>query len=75
MFLEEKFLIENGEVLATSIKTKDLYINFKNILDKDKLYKELKRIFPTKLHLLKSSNKKNKYILLKKHLSLDQINN
>ena len=29
-----EILDRNGEVLATSIKTKDLYINFKHILDR-----------------------------------------
>jgi cell division protein FtsI (penicillin-binding protein 3) len=68
-----EILDRNGEVLATSIKTKDLYINFKHILDKEKLFKKLTMMFPNKVHLLKL-NKQKKYILLKKHLSLDEIN-
>jgi len=68
-----EILDRNGEVLATSIKTKDLYINSKNILDKKKLFTELRGMFPNKVRLLKL-NKKNKYFLLKKHLSLDEIN-
>ena len=68
-----EILDRNGEVLATSIKTKDLYINFKHILDKEKLFKKLTKMFPNKVHLLKL-NKQKKYILLKKHLSLDEIN-
>ena len=43
-----EILDRNGEVLATSIKTKDLYINSKNILDKGKLLMKLKEIFPNK---------------------------
>ena len=68
-----EILDRNGEVLATSIKTKDLYINSKNILDKGKLLMKLKEIFPNKESLPKL-NKKNKYVLLKKHLSIDEIN-
>ena len=68
-----EILDRNGEVLATSIKTKDLYINSKNILDKGKLLMKLKEIFPNKKSLPKL-NKKNKYVLLKKHLSIDEIN-
>ena len=68
-----EILDRNGEVLATSIKTKDLYINSKNILDKGKLLMKLKEIFPNKKNLPKL-NKKNKYVLLKKHLSIDEIN-
>ena len=68
-----EILDRNGEVLATSIKTKDLYINSKNILDKGKLLMKLKEIFPNKENLPKL-NKKNKYVLLKKHLSIDEIN-
>ena len=68
-----EILDRNGEVLATSIKTKDLYINTKNILDKGKLVMKLKEIFPNKKNLPKL-DKKNKYVLLKKHLSIDEIN-
>ena len=68
-----EILDRNGEVLATSIKTKDLYINSKNILDKGKLLMKLKEIFPNKESLPKL-NKKNKYVLFKKHLSIDEIN-
>ena len=68
-----EILDRNGEVLATSIKTKDLYINSRNILDKGKLLVKLKEIFPNKKSLLKL-NKQNKYVLLEKHLSLDEIN-
>ena len=68
-----QILDRNGEVLATSIKTKDLYINSKNILDKGKLLMKLKEIFPNK-EILPKLNKKNKYVLLKKHLSIDEIN-
>ena len=68
-----EILDRNREVLATSIKTKDLYINFKHILDKKKLFKKLTNMFPNKVDLLKL-NKQKKYILLKKHLSLDEIN-
>ena len=68
-----EILDRNGEVLATSLKTKDLYINFKHILDKEELFKKLTKMFPNKVHLLKLKKQK-KYILLKKHLSLDEIN-
>lgn len=68
-----EILDRNGEVLATSIKTKDLYINSKNILDKRKLLMKLKEIFPYK-ESLPRLNEENKYVLLKKHLSLDEIN-
>ena len=68
-----EILDRNGEVLATSLKTKDLYINSKNILDKEKLLLKLKEIFPSKESLLEL-NKENKYFLLKKYLSLDEIN-
>ena len=68
-----EILDRNGEVLATSIKTKDLYINSKNILDKERLLMKLKKIFPNKESLPKL-NGKNKYVLLKKHLSIDEIN-
>ena len=68
-----QILDRNGEVLATSIKTKDLYINSRNILDKGKLLMKLKEIFPNK-EILPKLNKKNKYVLLKKHLSIDEIN-
>lgn len=68
-----EILDRNGEVLATSITTKDLYINSKNILDKGKLLMKLKELFPNKRSLQKL-DKKNKYVLLKKHLSIDEIN-
>ncbi len=62
----------NGEVLATSINTKDLYLDTKKILDSENLIEKLKMIFPEKQ--LSLDTKKKKYLLIKKHLSLNEIN-
>jgi len=68
-----KIYDRNSEVIATSINTKDLYIDTKKILNKPDLTKRLKAIFEKKSKindLLKS----NKYVLIKKFLSPSEIN-
>ncbi|MFL2679620.1 MAG: peptidoglycan D,D-transpeptidase FtsI family protein [Alphaproteobacteria bacterium] len=70
-----KIFDRNGELLATSIDTKDFYLNTRKILNKKKLENDLKEIFPNKseLYFEKILNKKQ-YIKIKKFLTTAEEN-
>ncbi len=68
-----KIYDRNSEVIATSINTKDLYIDTKKILNKADLTEKLEAIF-TKKSKINDLLKTNKYVLIKKFLSPSEIN-
>ena len=43
-----RILDRNGEIIATNIKTKDLYIDTRKVLDNYDLKRKLREIFPEK---------------------------
>ena len=69
-----KILDRNGEIIATNIKTKDLYLDTRKILDSTDLKKKLKEIFPQKNYYLDKVFKKDQYIRIKQHLTSQEIN-
>ncbi len=70
-----KILDRNGEIIATNIKTKDLYLNTRKVLDRDDLKKKLKEIFPQKNNLyFERVFKKDHNIRIKQHLTSQELN-
>ena len=69
-----KILDRNGEIIATNIKTKDLYLDTRKILDSTDLKKKLKEIFPQKNNYFDKVFKKDQYIRIKQHLTSQEIN-
>ena len=69
-----KILDRNGEIIATNIKTKDLYLDTRKILDSTDLKKKLKEIFPQKKNYFDKVFKKDQYIRIKQHLTSQEIN-
>ena len=61
-----RILDRNGEIIATNIKTKDLYIDTRKVLDNYDLKRKLREIFPEKNNFFfdKIFNKKH-YIRIK----------
>ena len=68
-----KIYDRNSEVLATSINTKDLYIDTKKILNRSDLTEKLEAIFKKKSKI-NDLLKTNKYVLIKKFLTPSEIN-
>jgi len=69
-----KILDRNGEIIATNIKTKDLYLDTRKVLDSTDLKKKLKEIFPQKNDYFDKVFKKDQYIRIKQHLTPQEIN-
>ena len=70
-----KILDRNGEIIATNIKTKDLYLDTRKVLDNVDLKKKLKEIFPQKNNFyFDKVFKKNQYIRIKQHLTSQELN-
>ena len=69
-----KILDRNGEIIATNIKTKDLYLDTRKVLDSTDLKKKLKEIFPQKNNYFDKVFKKDQYIRIKQHLTSQEIN-
>ena len=70
-----KIIDKNNEIIATSLDTKDLYLDIKKSLDKNKLKLNLSEIFSNKeKNFFEKVFQKNQYILIKKDLSLSEIN-
>ena len=69
-----KILDRNGEIIATNIKTKDLYLDTRKVLDSIDLKKKLKEIFPQKNNYFDKVFKKDQYIRIKQHLTPQEIN-
>ena len=69
-----KILDRNGEIIATNIKTKDLYLDTRKVLDSTDLKKKLKEIFPQKNNYFDKVFKKDQYIRIKQHLTPQEIN-
>ena len=69
-----KILDRNGEIIATNIKTKDLYLDTRKILHSTDLKKKLKKIFPQKNNYFDKVFKKDQYIRIKQHLTSQEIN-
>ena len=70
-----RILDRNGEIIATNINTKDLYIDTRKVLDNYDLKRKLRKIFPEKNNFFfdKIFNKKH-YIRIKQHLTPNEIN-
>ena len=70
-----KILDRNGEIIATTINTKDLYLDTKKSLNYVKLIEKLSSIFEDKKEdYFKAIFKKKQYIRVKKDLNLEEIN-
>ena len=69
-----KILDRNGEIIATNIATKDLYLDTRKVLDGTDLKKKLKKIFPQKNDYFDKVFKKDQYIRIKQHLTPQEIN-
>ena len=69
-----KILDRNGEIIATNIETKDLYLDTRKVLDSTDLKKKLKEIFPQKNNYFDKVLKKNQYIRIKQHLTSQELN-
>ena len=70
-----KILDRNKEIIATSLDTKDLYIDIKNSLNKNKLKTELEKIFVKKnANFFDQKFSKNHYSLIQKNLSFSELN-
>ncbi len=69
-----KILDRNGEIIATNIETKDLYLDTRKVLDSTDLKKKLKEIFPQKNNYFDKVFKKDQYIRIKQHLTPQEIN-
>ena len=70
-----RILDRNGEIIATNINTKDLYIDTRKVLNNYDLKRKLRKIFPEKNNFFfdKILNKKH-YIRIKQHLTPNEIN-
>ena len=70
-----KILDRNNEIIATSIDTKDLYIDVKKSLNKEKLKTELSEIFEDKKSIFfEKIFNKGQYSLIKKDISPTELN-
>ena len=70
-----KILDRNNEIIATSIDTKDLYIDLKKSLNKEKLKIMLSEIFQEKESIFfEKIFKKEQYSLIKKNISPTELN-
>ena len=69
-----KILDRNGEIIATNIETKDLYLDTRKVLESTDLKKKLKEIFPQKINYFDKVFKKDQYIRIKQHLTSQEIN-
>lgn len=69
-----KILDRNGEIIATNIETKDLYLDTRKVLDSTDLKKKLKEIFPQKSNYFDKVFKKDQYIRIKQHLTSQELN-
>ncbi len=69
-----KILDRNEEIIAASLDTKDLYVDIKNSLNKEKLKEELSDIFQEKRTYLNKIFQKQQYSLIKKDISLSNLN-
>lgn len=69
-----KILDRNGEIIATNIETKDLYLDTRKVLDSTDLKKKLKEIFPQKNNYFDKVFKKDQYIRIKQHLTSQELN-
>ncbi len=69
-----KILDRNGEIIATNIATKDLYLDTRKVLDGTDLKKKLKKIFPQKNDYFDKVFKKDQYIRIKQHLTSQEFN-
>ena len=70
-----KILDRNNEIIATSIDTKDLYVDIKKSLDKEKLKNVLSQIFEDKESaFFERIFNKEQYSLIKKDISPTEIN-
>ena len=68
-----KILDRNGEIIATNIKTKDLYLDTRKVLNNSDLKHKLKQIFPEKNNFFEKIFSKNHYIRVKQHLTTKEI--
>ena len=69
-----KILDRNGEIIATNIETKDLYLDTRKVLDSTDLKKKLKEIFPQKNSYFDKIFNKDQYIRIKQHLTPQELN-
>ena len=70
-----KILDRNGEIIATTIKTKDLYVDTRKVFNKKNLKKQLNSIFKDKEQdFFNKIFSKKKYIRIKKDLTSKEIN-
>ena len=70
-----RILDRNGEIIATNIKTKDLYLDTRRVLDNYELKIKLREIFPEKNNFFFDRVfSKKQYIRIKKHLTPKEIN-
>ena len=70
-----RILDRNGEIIATNIKTKDLYLDTRKVLDNYELKIKLREIFPEKNNFFFDRVfSKKQYIRIKKHLTPKEIN-
>jgi len=68
-----KIFDRNGELIATNIDTKDLYINTKKILNKTELKKKLQKIFPNKKeNYFEDIFSKKQYIKIKPYITINE---
>ena len=69
-----KILDRNGEIIATNIETKDLYLDTRKVLDSTDLKKKLKEIFPQRNSYFEKVFNKDQYIRIKQHLTPQELN-
>ncbi len=70
-----KILDKNNEIIATSLETRDFYLDPKISLDREKLKNDLKKIFTEKNKLFFDKIfEKNQYHLISKDVSLSNLN-
>lgn len=69
-----KIVDKKNEIIATSLETKDLYVNLKKSLDKTHLKENLMNIFDKKEALFFEKVFKKKYSLIQKDVSLSDLN-
>ena len=65
----------NEKIISATISTKDLYLDPKKIIDKQKSIKSLSLIFPQKgKNYFKNILNKKRYLLIERHISLEKSN-
>ena len=69
-----KILDRNSEIIAASLETNDLYIDFKQSLNKTNLKNKISEIFLDKSSLINKIFEKEQYSLVKKDISLSNLN-